>query len=57
MRDENTGRKGKRKHFIEHWEVVTLLLMIYDFLAVMVAYFTALWIRFACPDNWVMCRA
>ena len=51
------AKENKRKHFIEHWEIVTLLLMIYDFLAVMVAYFTALWIRFACPDNWVMCRA
>ena len=40
--------KEKRKHFIEHWEVVTLLLMIYDFLAVTVAYFAALWIRFDC---------
>lgn len=33
---------------IERWEVVTLLLMVYDFAAVTVAYFAALWIRFDC---------
>lgn len=42
------AKENKRKHFIEHWEIVTLLLMIYDFLAVTVAYFAALWIRFDC---------
>ena len=50
--------KEKRKHFIEHWEVVTLLLMIYDFLAVIISYFAALWIRFDChfhsiPSNYL----
>lgn len=33
---------------IEHWEIVMLLLIIYDFLAVMSSYFIALWIRFDC---------
>ena len=42
------AKENKRKHFIEHWEIVTLLLMIYDFLAVTVAYFASLWIRFDC---------
>ena len=42
------AKENKRKHFIEHWEIVTLLLMLYDFLAVTVAYFAALWIRFDC---------
>ena len=52
------AKENKRKHFIEHWEIVTLLLMIYDFLAVTVAYFAALWIRFDChfhsiPSNYL----
>ena len=37
---------NKRK--FEHWQVVTLLLMVYDFLAVIVSYFLALWVRFDC---------
>lgn len=40
------SKKLKKK--MEHWEVVTLLLMVYDFLAVAVSYFAALWIRFDC---------
>lgn len=40
------GESKKRK--IEHWQVVTLLLTAYDFLAVIMSYFLALWIRFDC---------
>lgn len=36
------------KKKIEHWKVVTLLLIIYDFLAIIMSYFLALWIRFDC---------
>ena len=36
----------KRK--VEHWQVVTLLLIAYDFLAIIISYFAALWIRFDC---------
>lgn len=39
---------GKMKKKIEHWKVVSLLLIIYDFLAVIVSYFAAMWIRFDC---------
>lgn len=38
----------KHKKKLEHWEVVTILLMVYDFLAIAAAYFAALWIRFDC---------
>ena len=38
----------KMKKKFEHWEVVTLIVMIYDFLAVTVSYFAALWVRFDC---------
>lgn len=37
-----------KKRRIEHWQVVTVLLIAYDFLAVIMAYFLALWIRFDC---------
>lgn len=36
------------KKKMEHWKVVSLLLMVYDFLAVAISYFAALWIRFDC---------
>ena len=39
-------KRNRRR--IEHWQVVTLLLLTYDFLAVVLSYFTALWIRFDC---------
>jgi FlaA1/EpsC-like NDP-sugar epimerase len=42
---ENAKKMKKR---LEHWEVVSLLLAVYDFLAVTVSYFAALWIRFDC---------
>ena len=40
---KNTTRKKKK---MEHWEFITLILMAYDFLAVVLSYFAALWIRF-----------
>lgn len=36
------------KKKLEHWQVVTLLLMIYDFLAIAIGYYVGLWIRFDC---------
>ena len=42
------GNIETKKRKIEHWQVVTLLLMGYDFLAVIMSYFLALWIRFDC---------
>ena len=41
-------KQTNNKHHLEHWQVVTLFLMGYDFLAVFAAYFCALWIRFDC---------
>lgn len=38
----------KIKTKLEHWAVVNLLLMLYDFWAVMTSYFVALWVRFDC---------
>lgn len=42
------GNMKKLKSKMEHWKVVTVLLMLYDFFAVIIAYFAALWIRFDC---------
>ena len=40
------SKGSKRK--IEHWQVVRLLLMVYDFIAVIVSFGIALWVRFDC---------
>ena len=32
----------------KHWQVITLLLMVYDVFAVSISYFLALWLRFDC---------
>lgn len=42
---ENIKRK---KWKLEHWEVISGLLMVYDFIAVAGSYFAALWLRFDC---------
>ena len=42
-------RRTKKK--MEHWKVVTFLLIAYDFLAVSLSYFAALWLRFDCKFN------
>lgn len=39
-------KKTKEKLNIQHWQSVGIYLMIYDFAAVCVAYFLALWLRF-----------
>lgn len=39
--------KGSKRKF-EHWKVVRLLLMVYDFAAVIVSFGIALWLRFDC---------
>lgn len=44
----NSNNKGQNSKFLMHWQVVTFGLIIYDFVAVCVAYFLALWIRFDC---------
>lgn len=41
----------KNKWKMEHWEVVSIFLAAYDFLAVAASYFAALWIRFDCRYN------
>lgn len=43
---EKNSKKISRR--IEHWQVVKMLLIAYDFIAIQVVYFAALWIRFDC---------
>ena len=47
---QSTFRNGKilriGKCQIEHWHVISLLMIAYDFVAVCAAYFLALWVRF-----------
>ena len=42
----NEKKFGLRK--LQHWEVVTLGLLIYDAFSIAAAYFLALWLRFDC---------
>ena len=42
--DGNNLKRGKRR--IEHWHIISALLMVYDFIAICLAYFLALWLRF-----------
>ena len=56
---KDTENKSKRRLFpLEHWQVIAIYLMIYDFLAANGAYFAALWLRFDCrfsliPDQYL----
>ena len=40
-------QKMKNKR-LKHWQVITIMLVIYDVVAVCAAYFGALWLRFDC---------
>ena len=31
---------------LEHWQIIALLLVVYDIIAINIAFFAALWIRF-----------
>ena len=38
--------KQNVKRKIEHWQIISILMMVYDFVAVCISYFIALWLRF-----------
>ena len=44
---ENNMEKQKKFH-LEHWQMVTVYLMVYDLLIACASYFLGLWIRFDC---------
>ena len=35
-----------RAFYIEHWQVIALILMVYDFVTIAFSYFFGLWLRF-----------
>ncbi len=37
-----------KRNKVEHWKVISLLLAAYDFIAILISYFAALWFRFDC---------
>ena len=41
-------KKENQAHKIEHWKVISAGLVVYDIIAVYLAYFLALWLRFDC---------
>ena len=58
MRIKMGMNKGRSRKKIEHWRVISLGLQIYDFMAVVAAYFLGLWLRFDCrfsmiPDHYL----
>ena len=55
MKEKDTRMKKKTRK-LEHWQVVTLLLMLYDFTAVALSYCLALWIRFDCKFSRIETR-
>ena len=43
----NTSKPPKRP-LIEHWQIVAVLLALFDYAAMCLSYFLALWIRYDC---------
>ena len=37
-----------KKFKLEHWQIISMFLMIYDIVAIIISFFLALWIRFDC---------
>ena len=37
-----------KKFKLEHWQIISMFLMVYDIVAIIVSFFLALWIRFDC---------
>lgn len=46
MKKPRPKDKRKKVRKVEHWQIISVLLMVYDFIAVCLAYFLALWLRF-----------
>ena len=46
--NEHKGMTKSRRRRLEHWQIISVALIFYDFLAVCAAYFLALFLRFDC---------
>ena len=42
------SNEPRKKKLIEHWKIIALGLMAFDYIAIHLAYFLALWFRFDC---------
>lgn len=42
------SQRNRKTNRLEHWQIVTALLILYDIIAIIGSYFLALWIRFDC---------
>ena len=48
-RQPNNARKGREhRRKLEHWQIISICLMLYDAVAVNLSFFLALWLRFDC---------
>ena len=45
---KHEGILNKKSYKLEHWHRISVLLVVYDLIAVTVAFFAALWLRFDC---------
>ena len=46
--ENKSQEQFKRRPHLEHWQIISFLLLVYDALSVNFAYFAALWLRFDC---------
>ena len=59
LKNMNEKNQQKRRKFrLEHWHIVNAGLIVYDILAINIAFFLALWVRFDCrfsmiPDSYL----
>ena len=56
MNDSHQPKMNRRK--LEHWQVIAIFLLFYDFVSIHLSYFLALWLRFDCvyseiPENYL----
>ena len=52
-KETRSPRRKARRSPLEHWHIIALYLMVYDFLASNGAYFAALWLRFDCQFSMI----
>ena len=46
--EKKSQENFKRRSGLEHWQIISFLLVVYDAASANIAYFAALWLRFDC---------
>lgn len=46
MQNKGAESRNQKRRRVEHWQLISVLLVIYDYAAVCLSYFLALWLRF-----------